>query len=387
MGSVSKGVKILSLAFLFIFFGYNGVQQYLTIYFSEAGLFKVGFYSLILIYLFFILANPLAALFVSRYGTKKCFLFSSLFYSIFILSLQTKSIVLIYLASIFLGTAASFLWISQNSHLIRTTNEKVYGENSGFFFTFQSLGSALGIFILGFFIAKISYPISFLIFATFPLIGTLLFFKLKNVKPKEYFNRWQLIKKVFFSPTALRFSFLWLGGTFVFGLVLGIIPLQIKETLGISFVGVLTALFFILPITLSYFLGKLSDIKGRNLMVFLSYFIRLIGLFLMMIPQAFFLISGVVLLALSATIMGSISTALVGDVTDKKNLEFSNALFNMIPLAGLVLALLISSQFSIKSTYLISIAATIISFLIIFPLLKLNPKEIKEKITRELNPV
>ncbi len=291
---------------------------------------------------------------------------------------------MIYIASVLLGIAASFLWMSQNSCLVRASNEKSYGENSGFFNTLQSLGSALGVFVLGFLIARFSYPISFLTFSILPLIGFLLFFKLSNVKAKEDLNRFQLIKKAFFSQTALRLSFLWFGGTFVFGLALGIIPIQIKETLSVFFVGILTSLFFVLPITLSYFFGKLSDIKGRNIMIFISYFFRLIGLFFLMFPRVLFLTLGVILLALSSTIIGSTSTAIIGDVTNKKNLEFLNALFNTISIAGLVLALLLSSQLSLKTIYWVSIGVTIISFLIILPLLKLNLKEIKEKIAKEV---
>jgi len=246
------------------------------------------------------------------------------------------------------------------------------------------LGSALGIFILGFLLAKFSYQIPFLLFSIFPLIGFLLFFKLNNVRVEENSNRLQLIKKAFFSQTALRFSFLWFSGTFVFGLAVGIIPIQIKETLGISFVGILTVLFFVLPIALSYFFGKLSDIKGRNIMIFLSYFLRVLGLFLLVFPGTIFLIPGIILLALSGTVMGSITTALVGDITDKKNLEFLNAVFNTIAIVGVIAALLISSQLSIKMIYLISIAVTIISFLIILPLLKLDIKVIKEKIAKEV---
>ncbi len=384
MGSVSNGVKILSLAFLFIFFGYNGVQQYLTIYFSEANLFKVGFYSLILIYLFFGLAEPLAAVFVSKYGSKKSLLFSSLFYSIFILSLLTKSVALIYIASALLGIASAFLWTAQNTYLIRASNEKFLGENSGFFSTFQSLGSGLGVFILGFLIVKFSEQIPFLTFAIFPLIGFLLFFKLRDLGPEQKFSRFRLLKKSILSKTALRFSSLWFGLNFVFGLVIGIMPIQIKESLGVSFIGILSSLFFILPITFSYFFGKFSDFKGRRPMIIISYILLLVGLLSMSSERAGWLVFGIVLLALNSAILKPVTLALVGDVSTKENMEFLTALFWMVQSIGVVLALLISSQFSINRVYLVSIAAIIISFLIVLPLLKLDLKKIKEKIAQEV---
>lgn len=385
MNSVSREVKILSFAFLIIFFGYNGVQQYLTTYFTDAELFKSGFYSLILIYLFFVLANPIAAVFVSKYGSKKCLIFSSVFYSIFILSLLIKSIILIYISSALLGLASAFLWTAQNSYLIRASNEKFLGENSGFFSTFQSLGSAMGVFLLGFLIAKFSYEIPFFIFAIFPLIGFLLFFKLRDLERGRELNRFQLLKKTFLSKTALRLSGIWFGLNFVFGLVIGIIPIQIKNAFGISFVGILSSLFLIMPISLSYFFGKLSDIKGRKQMIVISYFLLLIGLLSLYSEKPVWLLLGIILLALNSAILKPLTFALVGDVSAKQNLEFLTALFWMVQSIGVVSALLISSQFSIKIIYLISISAAIISFIIVLPLLKFGVKEIREKISKETN--
>ncbi|PIS39668.1 MAG: hypothetical protein COT33_00810, partial [Candidatus Nealsonbacteria bacterium CG08_land_8_20_14_0_20_38_20] len=66
------------------------------------------------------------------------------------------------------------------------------------------------------------------------------------------------------------------------------------------------------------------------------------------------------------------------------NLEFLTAFLFMIQNIGVILALLLSSQLSIKMIYPISIAVTIISFLIVLPLLKLDLKEIKEKIAQEV---
>jgi len=278
MKNISKEVIILSLAFSFVFFGYNGVQQYLTLYFSKLNLFKVGFYSLILIYLFFILFSFLSALFVKKYGFKKPLLIASLFYSIFIFSLLTKSIFLVYLASILLGISAAFLWMGQISCLVRETEKKFYGESSGFFNTFLSLGSGLGILILGFLIERLKdFETPFLFFAFFPLIGAFIFLKLKEKKPEKNLERIKFPKKLFLSKTSLQFSSLWFAQTFVFGITIGILPLQVEKALGISFVRILSSLFLILPIIFSHLIGKLSDKIGREILIFVSYFFRLIS--------------------------------------------------------------------------------------------------------------
>src|SRR5882762_6787475 len=132
---VTKEIKLLSLAFLFLFTGYNGAQQYITSFFSQIGSPRSGFQSLILIYLFVTLGEPLSAIIISKYGAKKSMTIAFFFYTLFIFALMTKSLVFIYLASSLLGIAASVLWTGQNSYLIRATTDENRGANAGFFGT------------------------------------------------------------------------------------------------------------------------------------------------------------------------------------------------------------------------------------------------------------
>jgi len=379
--SLPKEIKILSLAFLLIFLGFNGVQQFVTTFFSESKIIDVGFDSLILIYLFFVLSNPLAAVFVSKYGAKKSMILASIFYSVFIFSLISKSVALIYFASILLGTAASFLWTGQNSYLIRASDEKTRGASSGFFNSFQSLGSVLGILILSFLIAKFSFNLSFL------LIGFLLLSKLIDLRGEQNVNRFKLIKKSITSITALQFSIIWFSWSFIFGLIIGIIPVEIKNNLGMAYVGILSSLFYIIPILFSYIFGKFSDIKGRKPMIILSYIVCLLGLIALYFSNgAVLLVMGIILIAMNYAIIRPISLALVGDVATKDNLEFLAALFWMAQNVGIISALLLSRMFKtdVQIIYAISIFVIGISILILFPLLRLKIEKIKEKISQEM---
>lgn len=384
MKSVPRQIKILSLAFLLIFLGFNGVQQYITVYFSQDGFIKVGFYSLILIYLFFIFGEPIAAVLISKYGAKKSLLFSSPFYSIFILSLFLKSIPFLYFTSILLGIAGAFLWTAQTVYLVRQSREDSYGENSGFFTSLQSFGSALSVFALGFLISRFSFKGPFLLFSLFPIFGFLLFWGLKEIKEKSDFSRLEMLKKAAYSKTALKLSPFFFSSSFVFGLTIGIIPIQIEKELGITFVGILSSLFFVLPVFASYFFGYVSDIKGRGPLIFVSYVLLFLGLFLTSFESSVFLILGILLLAINSALLRPVGMALMGDISTKENLEFLTAIFSVFQVLGIVLALLISAHFSIKMIYLISIAVTVVSFLFVLPLLGLGSQEIKEKIAGEM---
>lgn len=387
LGAINSQVKLLSFVFLIAFFGFNGIQQYVTTFFSEAGIARVGFWSLILIYMFFVLSNPLSAVLVSKYGAKKSMILALVFYSLFIFSLLSKSVTLIYTASALLGIAASFLWTGQNSYLIRASDGKSYGASAGLFSSFQSLGSALGVIVLGLLIAGLSFTLPFLAFAIFPLIGFCLLFKLKDIRGEGQLSHFRLLKKSITSKTALRFSVVWFSFMFVYGLIIGIIPIEIKNTVGVSYVGVISSLFYIMPILLAYIFGKFSDIKGRKPMLVFAYLLAVIGLLVLYFSggEATLLVLGVILLALNFAIIRPVTMALVGDVSTKDNLEFLTALFWMAQNVGVVSALVISGLLLTSAVYLISIFIMAASLLVLSPLLRLKTEKIKEMISQEVS--
>src|SRR4030042_409442 len=100
---MSKEIKILSFSFFVIFFAYNGVQQFLTSFFLDRGLLWAGFLVLILIYSSLLISNLFSGFIVSRLGAKKSLVLGSIFYSLFIFSLISNNLALIFLASVLLG--------------------------------------------------------------------------------------------------------------------------------------------------------------------------------------------------------------------------------------------------------------------------------------------
>ena len=385
--SVGKDVKILSLAFLFIFLGYNSIQQYVTTFFADSGIIDLGFQSLILVYLFFTLSDPLSAVAVSKIGSKRCMVAASFFYSLFIILLLTKSAGLIYLGSSVLGVAASLLWTGQNSYLIRVSGKKVYGRNSGFFYTLLFLGSALGVVAIGFAAPYLQFSLVFLAFSALPLVGLLLLTRIKDVRTEKQANHLKLIKKSITSHTALKLSSIWFVMEFISGLVIGIIPLVIKDVLGVAYIGLLSSVFYVMPIFLSYIFGRTSDIKGRKFMVVVSYALLVAGLLSMSFSgQPLFLVSGILIFSVVLSIITPIRDALAGDVTTKRNLEYFVSLVWMVRNIGVVAALALSQFFKLQTSnlYLISIFVVAASFLIAAPVLRLNIKEIRERISKEV---
>ena len=390
----NQPVLLLSLAFLLLFFGYNGGQQYVTTYFSSLGVVDLGFYSLIIIYLFFTFSDPLAAVFVSKYGAKKSMIISSLFYTLYMLSLLSKSTLLIYLGSALLGIAASLLWTGQSVYLIRTSEAHVYGKNAGFFSTLLAVGSGIGILVFGLVLQIIPFKDTFLIFSLFPTLAFFILCLLQSQKTVDEQNKingqtktnhFQLLRKSITSLTAWQLSSIWFVMSFVSGLIMGIIPLEIGKIFGLSYVGYFSSLYFILPIFFSYFIGKISDKYGRKIMIFCAYLLFTLGL-LSFTQPGYFLILGIIFMALNWTILKPTTTALIGDVSTGKNVEYLTGLFWMVSNIGVVTSLLLSKFLQIKVVYLyfISLGVVILCFFAAWPLWKKGTNHLKEKLAEEI---
>jgi MFS family permease len=111
-----------------------------------------------------------------------------------------------------------------------------------------------------------------------------------------------------------------------------------------------------MPILLSYGSGKLSDLKGRQAILLVSFLISFLGLIsLYFSSQGLLLILGVLLIAIYYSIVSPITLALVGDVTTQKNLEYLTSFFWMAQNGGVLLSLILSAFIQTKIVYLISI--------------------------------
>lgn len=307
-------------------------------------------------------------------------LLASAVYGIFIFTI-TAGAPLIYFSSSLLGVSASLLWTGQGSYLIMASNEKSYGANSGLFITFSNFGSATGILLLGYLVSRFSFEPSFMLYGFFPFAGCLLLSRLKDIKVEKEVSQFKLLRKAITNPLAIRLSVFYIAFLFIFGLTIGTIPIEIKNRLSIGWIGALSSSFWIIPILISYSLGKISDTKGRKGMIILAYAIGISGLILLLFQQPLTLIIGIVLLALAYAIFKPISLAFVGDVAKKENLVSLTALLWMAQNVGTILALLVSIQTQTKTAYLVAIAILLVSLIIQSPLLRLDIKEIKERLS------
>lgn len=382
---ITRNVKLLSIAFLLIFFGFDGIQQYVTTFFDEAGVKSVGFASLFIIYVVFALTNPGAAVVIARVGAKRSMLAAVGFYTLYCVSLLNSQPFLIYVASALLGAAGAVLWTSQNSYLIRASDAAVYGANAGLFSTLFALGAASGVFLLGLLLPSLGYKTGFLLFALVPLAAVIPLFLLQDIRAESKGNKWREMRRAMVSITALRIAAIWFAFNFIQGLMLGIIPLQIKSTIGVWAIGILGGMFYIMPMLFAYIFGKLSDLRGRRSMITLMYVLSIVGVGLMSgahIPWV--LVVAILVLALNFGISRTITFALIGDISTDQNVESITALTWMVQMVAFVSALLLSVVLEGVWLYGASLVGIALSYLWFYPIRFLSFVAIRERIAKEL---
>ncbi len=387
MRTVNRNVQLLSTSFLLIFFGFDGIQQYVTTFFTNLGLRSVGFTSLTIIYLAFTVTNPLGAILVSRIGAKWSMLVVVGFYTLYCLALISALPFVIYAASVLLGFAAATLWTAQNTYLIRASDAAVYGANAGFFSTLFSIGAASGVVLLGLLLPVLGFRGGFLLFAVIPLLALIPLAYLADIRGEARNDKWRMIGRALRSRTSFQIAAVWFPFNFIQGLVIGVLPLVITTTLGIvEAVGLLAGLFYIAPMVSAYVLGKLSDRIGRERMIHAMYGMSILGVGLLIFGRGnpVILVFAMVTLAINFGLSRTITFALVGDIATDRNLEVISALTWAVQTIALTAALFLSLVFEGNAVYVLSFVGIICSYCVFFPVRRLPLGVVRQRIAAEL---
>ncbi len=361
----NRPIIILSLSFGLIFLGFNGIQQYVTTYFSSLNNPHLGFISLLLIYLFFMISSPFSLSIRNKIGTKTSLIGAATLYATYILSLLYPSQFLILLSSTLLGIAAGLLWTSQGTYLLDASNKVDYGKNAGIFTTIWAAGAGLGILLFGYITATTSFTTTIIIYATITIAGTLLL----TLLPKTHTQTSTQIKEKIKRPTPqiIKIGLINILFMIIFGLVIGSLPIALANHFTIKVIGILGSFSFISAVLFSYYSGKISDKIGRKKLLLISLITSLLGLLLMLTNTPTLLILGIILISLTYAIVKTIMQAIPGDFGNK---EQNVSWFNAFQSLGVVIALIIGILFQPTMQYILTIALIIIGTAIAYPEIK-----------------
>lgn len=372
--SSRKPVMVLALAFACLFFGFDGVQQQVVAVMAKLGQPSLGYNILLLVYVCFLAFDPIASWLTKKMGARLGLWLGMLPYPLFILALMTMKVFWIYPASILLGMGAALMWTAQNTYLIQASHKQVYGRDAGWFNSMRTLGSGLGVMVFGVLLnQKMTFrEISGWYFGV-TLLGLIIASFLKRVPLAKTENHWSLLKQTFTNPQFVRLSMPIFLMMFLQGLIIGFLPEKIGQQWGIQYVGMVTSLFFLIPLVASYVTGIISDRIGRLKIIRIAYLWILMGLGLFMINQLWMWITGVVFLAFASAILHPAAMAVVGDVATEGNKEPVSAFFWFMRTIGVVGALLIGKLIQTPYVVPLSLGVSIFSFYIYSPLLN-TPK-------------
>lgn len=353
-----------------LFFVYSGAQQQLTRYFAAIGKSHVGFEILIVIYVFLALLKPWSVNVVKKLGLKMTLVISIIAYIGFIASLALGNLLLIYVAAGLLGSAAACLATARDSYLIVASVQDQYGTSAGFYTSRTFLASATGIIAMNWMVINWSYNQAYLVGVAIMTLGLVVLTSLKDF-PVDTSKKSASFLAVIKDPKILRLSLIKFPQPFVFGLVIGTIPLEVTRLYGSNFLlSNLPLVFYLIPFLTSGYFGKKSDTLDRLRFLIYAFALLLLGVLLLLMTnwQAWFVILAVLLMATGSAILIPVAVGVIGDTAGKERANLYSAFFGMIEAGGILIALLLGRVVSGNMLHYLSIGVLVLILILIRPL-------------------
>jgi MFS family permease len=323
---LSRDLKILSVAFFFIFTG-SSFQQFLIPYLQNTTSWSAMKCSVILmvVYSTFLIWRLLVNYTIKLLGDYLSIFLGSLTYSGFMLSLYlTKQYPLIILSALVWGWGAAALWITSSTQVLDAVKTSKYGMASGVFYCATHLGFAVGVFMLGNIGERFGGDWSVLTAVFAIVIGNvvILFVPRKHVE-REFDIR--IAFAMMLESKIKIVSFFLFASSLSFGLMLGAFT-GIAKDHGFAYLASVAVSAPIARAILSLLGGAVSDKLGRGKTLFLSFAISFLGLFLAsMWSNMFTLGFSALSLGLQGGLVPVAAMAIIGDSvpTERRHLAFS----------------------------------------------------------------
>jgi len=379
--SKNRNLNHLSYGFALLFIAIGSILQYITPYFYAQGYENLGFRLLIILYGCIFLANFFAPYFIGRYGSQKMIVVTTILYIVSIVAMIMENELIIYAGTILLGLSGAILWNSQNNYIVGISHEENRGKNSGFFVAVYGVGYAFGIYLLGYLIGQYGYQTAFYMMIIFAFGGLWLFTQMEQL-PNETLTKQNVSVFSIRSMTLLKMV---LGSSFIqsllFGLAISLIPLHVQMvTKDSTLVGLISAMFFLMPLFFSVFIGKISDQYGRGKIILMGVLIAIVGLMVFSSADNFWeLFIGMCFVSVAQAILFPMFIALQGDVSTPKTQALVTNLFVLFKYVGMVLGVILGDLFGVEWAYLISVGIIVV-VLIFSAKVLLDDETMKRKI-------
>lgn len=357
----------MTLGFAMLFFGVGAVQQYIAVWFQERGTPETGKTVLVLVYLFYFLGSFQAHRVVRHFGSRLCMCSTSLIYGLLVLSIWSGNEYLSYLSATLSGLAASTLWTGQNVVLNQISDGTLRSRAVSNFWTRYPLGTGVGTLILGLLIGQFSYSTPVMGYAIITVCSAILFWKMPIDRALAISSSGAAHSKLpTFDHATLGCAATVFFVRFVYGLIISQVPIDLKETIGSGYVGLVTSPFFVLPVIVSKPLTAFANSRGITLTAGMGYSVALIGIALLLLPlDGFRLVSSVALVALSSAILNPIGNLLPKRLSELTGVELTRiaGTFSLAGSSGILMGLLSVTVLSRSAAYGVAIGALFVALI------------------------
>ncbi|CAF3479077.1 unnamed protein product [Rotaria sp. Silwood1] len=266
----------LSLSFFLIFMSYNVTQTFQTSSdYAKDGAFAIG-----IIYLVFCLGNLALSSYITQLlGVRLTLILSSLTYVLFIACNIKYNKWTLYICAFLLGFGAALLWTAQGVYVTISTNKheqinnlipsSTRGFMNGIFFGLFQLHQIIGNLLVSFlFHLNFDQWIIFTIMTSIAGLGMLSLIFLRNIKlPKikkeqSILSSLSILLDIRFILLIPAMCYNGLSQGFIFATIPPLIVDKSRKYLMFALFGTISSFSFI-------FVGKLSDLIGRRLFIFI----------------------------------------------------------------------------------------------------------------------
>jgi len=326
---LSRDLKILSLAFFFMFMGAS-FQQFLVPYLQETTSWSTMKCSAIImvVYSAFLFWRIFVNFSIPALGDYRSIVLGSITYSGFVATLYlTKQYPLLMIAAFVWGWGAASMWIVSSTQVLDAARESAYGRASGIFYAAVQAGFATGVVILGRMGDRFGKDAVLLSALAAMVIGNIVMLFV----PRKRVQRETNIRIIFSMMRRAKVKivgFFLFASALGFGFLLGVFT-GVAEENNLAYLANTAVFFPIARLIISFSGGIISDKLGRARTLIFAFIISCLGMFLAgiwsnMITVGFSAFS----LGLQGGLVPVAAMAIIGDsaVKERRHLAFS-ALF------------------------------------------------------------
>lgn len=368
---MNRSLFLLTLGVGLVTLGFVGPHRFTTILFVEQDAPELGFWSIILIYIFYTISSPFSVQVISKFGAKDTLAVSALLYWLYVVTLLLPQRAVMLVVSSLLGFAAAQFWSAQSLYIVNMSDSKHRGVSAGSVSALESLFSIVGVFGFGVMLDQLQLSRMSVLFivSIACLVGPFVLRVLPDPQTKlpERREDGGLLSFAIRSPIVRRLMLVWLVPGYITGFTLGTMPLLLADRWSLSAVGAFASLFWLAPVAMSFISGITSDRVGRGRVMIAGTILSLVGSLLVLHPTAWTLAFTSLLLPVGFTVLRTNSYALLGDLAERdSHLSSLNALHWTIAGAGtlppLVLGLFGNTTISVTGLLALTVAAIVFSF-------------------------